>query len=142
MTDAPRITVEESPDPAARAAVRDGLAAANLAAHGRRVPRGERWVVARDAAGEVTGGAKCALGWGWLYVDWLWVAEAMRGQGLGALLLAEAEALARREGCVGVHLHTISFQAPGFYRRQGYEEVARLADMPPGATHFWFTKRL
>ena len=117
-----------------------GLGAHNRAAYGRL--RGvERWILARDATGAVQGGAKCEIAWGWLYLDWLWVAEALRGQDWGTRLLAAAEDLARETGCLGVHLNTWSFQAPGFYRKQGYTEVGQMLDMPPGAIRYWFAKR-
>jgi len=135
-----RIEITAKPTKADRPAVGRGLAAYNRAAF-RRPVRHERWVLARDAAGEVIGGAKCKRQWDWLYVDWLWVAEAHRHQGLGGRLLAEAEAFARVGGCHGIHLHTFSFQAPEFYRKQGFLELARLEEMLPGATQYWFIKR-
>lgn len=137
-----RLALEVSARPALadRKAVGRGLGAHNRAAHGR-LRRTERWILARDEAGAVQGGAKCEIAWGWLYLDWLWVAEACRGQGWGARLLGAAEALARESGCGGVHLNTWSFQAPDFYRGQGYVEVGQVPDMPPGATRYWFAKR-
>jgi len=40
-------------------------------------------------------------------------------------------------GCLPLH-----FQAPGFYRKQGYDIVARLEAPPPGATRILMTKKL
>ena len=57
-------------------------------------------------------------------------------------MLAQAEAIARERGCVGIRLDTVSFQAPAFYRRHGYVEFGRIDDYPPGHTRFWFMKRL
>ena len=53
---------------------------------------------------------------------------------------AEQEALAR--GCRGVYLDTFSFQAPGFYRKQGYTEFGELEGIPPGHSHYFFRKLL
>ena len=72
-------------------------------------------------------------GWTWGgcgYVDLLWVRGDQRGHGLGAGLLAEAEAEIRRRGCDRVALNTHSFQAPGFYARFGYTECGRTPGLP------------
>jgi len=134
------LEVTATPSEADRHAVGRGLGAHNRAAYGR-LGREARWILARDAAAAVHGGARCELAWGWLYIDWLWVEDGLRRQGLGSRMLDAAEALAREQGCLGVHLHTWTFQAPEFYARHGYAEVGRVADMPPGATRHWFAKR-
>jgi GNAT superfamily N-acetyltransferase len=141
VTESLALEVTARPSAADRHAVGRGLGAYNREAFGRL--RGSpRWILARDAAGTVQGGAKCEVAWGWVYVDWLWVADGLRRQGLGGRLLAAAEALAREEKCLGVHLNTWSFQAPDFYRKHGFAEVGRVEDMPPGATRYWFAKRI
>lgn len=82
--------------------------------------------------------------WGrWLHVNHLWVSENHRGAGLGAQLLAEAERIAREErDCLNSRVDTWDFQAPGFYRDQGYEVVSVIPDYPEGAKEFTLTKRL
>ena len=79
---------------------------------------------------------------GWLQVDVLWVAAALRGRGEGARLMAAAEAYAAQKGCVGVVLDTFSFQARPFYERLGYRVFGQLDDYPPGHTRFYMEKRL
>lgn len=100
------------------------------------------WLFARDATGHIQGGLRGQTYWSWCVIDVLAVAEPWRRQGLGSRLLAKAEEIARERGCVGVRLDTVSFQAPDFYRRQGYEEFGRIENYPPGHTRFWFMKRL
>ncbi|MER6421823.1 GNAT family N-acetyltransferase [Streptomyces sp. NPDC001137] len=79
----------------------------------------------------------------WLHVALLWVDERWRGAGLGSRLLAEAERIARDErGCASARLETWDFQAPEFYRKQGYEVVCVIPDYPPGITEYTLTKRL
>jgi hypothetical protein len=49
---------------------------------------------------------------------------------------------ARRRGCTRAALFTLTFQAPGFYLKHGYDIAARLDCNPPGATRMLMTKRL
>jgi len=53
-------------------------------------------------------------------VELLFVPPELRSQALDARLLARAEAVARAKSCTGIWLDTYSFQAPGFYLKQGY----------------------
>jgi GNAT superfamily N-acetyltransferase len=91
--------------------------------------------------GPLYGGLNGGLAWGWLYVSHLWIEDRHRRQGLGAALLAEAETLARQRGMLGTHLTTASFQARGFYEKQGYAAFGALDGMPPGETMFYMKKR-
>jgi GNAT superfamily N-acetyltransferase len=72
----------------------------------------------------------------------LWIVESERGKGLGSQLLSMAEEEARRRGCRVVHLASFTFQAPGFYARHGFEEFARLEDLPAGHANVFMIKRL
>jgi len=56
--------------------------------------------------------------------------------------LDAAEAHAREMRCKLVLLSSHSFQAPGFYWRNGYEEVARVDDHPVGYCDIFYVKRL
>ena len=49
---------------------------------------------------------------------------------------------ARQRGCVGVFLYTYSFQAPGFYQKQGYQPMGVLDDCPPGYQRIYLKKSL
>jgi GNAT superfamily N-acetyltransferase len=84
-------------------------------------------------------------GWTWGgcgYVELLWVRDDQRGNGLGARLLAAAEAEIRRRGCDRVALSTHSFQAPGFYARAGYAECGRTPGYPNGHDQIHLVKQL
>ncbi|MFF7245029.1 GNAT family N-acetyltransferase [Embleya sp. NPDC008237] len=98
---------------------------------------------ALDDDGTIVGGLAGYTWAYWLHVDLLWVDATRRGTGLGAELLARAEKTARNErDCRHVRLATWEFQAPGFYRKQGYELVGTVPDYPPGSTEYIFAKRL
>ncbi|MEU2559299.1 GNAT family N-acetyltransferase [Streptomyces longispororuber] len=99
------------------------------------------WVVGDD--GELLGGLAAHTWAGWLHVNFLWVAEELRGDGVGGRVLAEAERVAREErGCRGARVETWDFQAPSFYEKQGYEVVCAIPDYPEGVTEYTLTKRL
>ncbi len=91
--------------------------------------------VVREAEGRFVGGIVLNLHWHWLHVDMLFVQDEFRRQGVGQQLLTAAEHYAKSRACVGAYLDTLSFQAPGFYARQGYIELATLGNFPPGDHH-------
>ncbi|WP_330458301.1 GNAT family N-acetyltransferase [Streptomyces sp. NBC_00820] len=100
-------------------------------------------VWALDDSGALAGGLVGHTWAGWLHVTYLWVDAPHRGTGLGSRLLAEAEHLARTDhACTAARLETWDFQAPDFYKKQGYDVVCVIPDYPPGLTEFTLTKRL
>jgi DNA-binding protein Fis/GNAT superfamily N-acetyltransferase len=64
----------------------------------------------------------------WLHIDLIWVDEQYRGQGLGQNMMQQALQKAKEMGLTGIEVWTQSWQAPGFYRKLGYEEMAVLDD--------------
>jgi len=91
---------------------------------------------------KVVGGLKAQTHWGWLYVSQLWVAESHRAQGLGSKLLKSAEAEAIERQCRHSYLDTFSFQALGFYQKNGYQVFGELADFPKGKCRYFLKKDL
>ncbi|HEU4752681.1 MAG TPA: GNAT family N-acetyltransferase [Armatimonadota bacterium] len=140
-------------DTAIRLALEQEPAAEDMALLGQRLrefndaqvgPSGYRplAVFLREESGAVAGGLVGSTSRGWLHIDVLWVREELRGRGFGTALLQEAEREAAARGCAHVLLDTFSFQAPGFYRKQGYAVRAELRDWPPGHSRFFMTKDL
>jgi len=85
----------------------------------------------------------CGYTWGGCcFVLYLWVAQALRGKGLGSQLLAAAELHARAKQCRLVLVSSHSFQAPRFYARKGYEQIAVVNDHRVGDQNIFFAKRL
>ncbi|NND69703.1 MAG: GNAT family N-acetyltransferase [Halioglobus sp.] len=80
--------------------------------------------------------------WDWMYIDELWIEEALRGQGLGKKLMRKAEEHAVAEGLAGIWLWTQSWQAAPFYERLGYEEFARFPDFPRGHARVGLRKEM
>lgn len=96
----------------------------------------------RNEEGVICGGV---YGWSavaWLKIDVLWVHEDLRGQGFGQQLLDAAEAEGRRRNCEFVILDSFSFQAPGLYKKNGYEEFAVLSHSGGNQTWHYFQKKL
>ena len=99
-------------------------------------------IVEYDAEGNIIGGILGGTYWGWMYVDILWVHENHRKKGIGSKLLFEAEKEAIQRGCHHVHLDTMSWQAPEFYKKHGYEVIAILPDVPKGNQKYLLQKSL
>ena len=134
-----QIEVTAEPFPSDRDAIRGGLHGFMLAETGSTpTPLA---VLVRDEAGLVVGGLTGRTSAAWLYVELFWLPAALRGTGLGTRVMAAAEAEAARRGCIGAHLDTYDYQAPGFYQKLGYEVFGSIEDHPPGHTRFWMQKR-
>ena len=99
-------------------------------------------IVEYDNDGNVIGGILGGTYWGWMYIDILWVDEKHRKQGIGTRLLHEAESEAVCRGCHHVHLDTMSWQAPEFYKKHGYEVIGILPDIPRGNQKYLLMKAL
>ena len=99
-------------------------------------------IVEYDEKGNPIGGILGGTYWGWMYVDILWVHESHRYRGIGSRLLREAEKQALARGCHHVHLDTMSWQAPEFYKKHGYEVVGVLPDIPRGNAKYLLMKKL
>ena len=66
----------------------------------------------------------------------------LRGAGIGGRMLTMAEEEARRRGCKRAVLYTISFQAPGFYARNGWQIFGEIPCDPPGTSRVFMSKEL
>lgn len=99
-------------------------------------------VVVRDDAGSIVAGISGYTAWGWLYVQWLWVAEAQRGAGLAGRMLKAAETEARTRGCHSAYIDTFSPVALKTYQRAGYVPFGALENFPEGRTRTFLQKKL
>jgi ribosomal protein S18 acetylase RimI-like enzyme len=80
--------------------------------------------------------------WGWMHIDILWVDENFRKKGIGTQLLKAAEEEAIKRGCHSVHVDTMSWQAPVFYKKNGYTIISELNDIPQGNKKYHLIKNL
>jgi GNAT superfamily N-acetyltransferase len=86
--------------------------------------------------GRVVGGLAGECYAGWLFIRYVFLPEDLRRGGVGRAVIAAAEARAKERGCHSAWVDTFSFQAPGFYAKQGYVEFARLPYPPAGERIF------
>jgi GNAT superfamily N-acetyltransferase len=96
----------------------------------------------KNLRGECLGGVLGYVWGGWLHVNFLWITEHLRGQGLGTRLMNEVEAFSRERGAFAATLETFTMQAPDFYAKRGYTICGRLDDYPPGQAKLILSKRL
>ncbi|MEN0087001.1 MAG: GNAT family N-acetyltransferase [Pseudomonadota bacterium] len=99
---------------------------------------------AKDADGALSAGLTASTSYGWLLIKTLWVAQALRGKGIGRALMVEAESRGRELGCHSVWLDTSSPQANAFYTQLGFEEFGLLSngtDHLPHGHKRWFLKK-
>ncbi len=97
-------------------------------------------IMLKNEAGNAVGGLWAKLYYDWLFVELLFVPENLRGEDFGTRLLTQAEQIARQKTCIGIWLDTFSFQAPGFYEKNGYERFGALKDYPKGRERIFFRK--
>ena len=91
-----------------------------------------------DDSGELMAGLVAETLGNWLEIEYLFVKDDLRGQGIGSQLLQQAESEAKKRNCRFVFLNTYQFQAPAFYQKQGYKEVFTLKDYPyTGQRHYY-----
>jgi ribosomal protein S18 acetylase RimI-like enzyme len=134
-----RISSEPEARPEEIAVVREGLHNFNFDATGFREVHTITLFV-RDHLGLINGGLLGYVWGDWLHITELWLSEKCRRKGLGRQLLERAEREGASFGARGVFLSTFDFQAPGFYRRCGYEVYATRADFPLGHADYHLRK--
>ncbi|NMA75033.1 MAG: GNAT family N-acetyltransferase [Bacteroidales bacterium] len=76
------------------------------------------------------------------YIDTLWVDEKFRNQSIGTKILSLLESKLREYGCELCHLDTFNFQAPVFYKKNGYEIFGELHHKKQNITEYFLKKDL
>ena len=96
----------------------------------------------RPDTAEIVGGLYASDEYNWLFIKYLIVPEALRGQGLGLALMTEAERIARERGYLGIFLDTFDFQARPFYLKLGFEQFGELEGNADTPRRFFLKKLL
>jgi ribosomal protein S18 acetylase RimI-like enzyme len=135
-----RLSIEPHASEEEKRIVREAVDLHNVAATGLSDFQ-EMSIFLRDGDDEIVGGALGYLWGGWLHLTFLWVARAQRGHGHARRLVRAAEKYALEHDCEDVLLDSFSFQAPGLYRKLGYEAFAEIG-RPPGHRQVFLRRRL
>ncbi len=138
----PVVTVSDVVTDDVRAALSSGLNDFNDEVTGYADRRAIAVMAHDPETGSVIGGAIGRSSLGLLFLDLFYLPPGYRRSGLGTEILGVFEAEGRRRGCVAAVLYTISFQAPAFYERQGWQRFGEVACQPAGTSRLFFSKPL
>ncbi|MFZ5821579.1 MAG: GNAT family N-acetyltransferase [Chloroflexota bacterium] len=93
--------------------------------------------------GEIFGVLNAYTAYAEIYIEDLWVDESVRRMGYGKQLVQALENHFRGKGYNNINLVTNQFQAPGFYKKCGYEvEFIRVNKTNSKLTKTFFIKYL
>jgi GNAT superfamily N-acetyltransferase len=138
----PDIFIPDAPDDTHRDVVWKALVAYNDSKVGPSGFQPLAILVNDPVTGKPAGGLWGKTAYNWCFVELFVIPAQCRGQDLGSKVLAQAEDIARARGCIGLWLDTYWFQAPEFYKKQGYEIVGTLPDYPRGGPRYFLKKSL
>jgi len=96
----------------------------------------------KDEQGNVLGGIYGEHKFDYMDINIFWLDDSLRKQGYGSLIMYKMEEKARELGCKLIKLDTFSFQARGFYEKQGFVVYGQIDDVAGGHTIFYLMKRL
>ena len=97
-------------------------------------------VISRDESGRIVGGVSGRTIYKQFLIEVAWVSQEFRGSGLGQSLMQRAEAEAKTRGCLAAQVDTLSFQAPGFYQKLGFEIVGKVTGVENSPDRFFLAK--
>ena len=99
-------------------------------------------LVRSTRTGNVLGGMQGRSSLGLLFIDLFYLPPELRKMGIGSDILHRFEDEGRKRGCSAAFLYTISFQAPDFYKKYGWEEFGRIDCQPEGTSRIFMKKSL
>ncbi|QDQ03459.1 GNAT family N-acetyltransferase [Lysinibacillus fusiformis] len=96
----------------------------------------------KDEKGIVRGGILAEVCWNWLEIHTFMIDEELRKSGFGTELLLELEKIAIEKECDFIKVDTLSFQALGFYEKNGYKVFGSLDNVGRDYQHYYLKKDL
>ena len=100
------------------------------------------YVVKNESGTEIAGILSGIGYWNGLEIRIIWVEASYRSKGIGTMLLAHVENIAREKGATVSMLDTFDFQAEGFYQKNDYKPIGEVKNFPHGHKRIYFSKRL
>ncbi|WP_078553798.1 GNAT family N-acetyltransferase [Bacillus alkalicellulosilyticus] len=99
-------------------------------------------IVLKNEEGKLLGGITGDVCWNWVEIHVLFLDKSIRNKGYGTKLLAEIERIAIEKQCDFLKVDTLSFQALGFYQKNGYEIFGSIDNVGRHFTHYYLRKEL
>ncbi|HWI48980.1 MAG TPA: GNAT family N-acetyltransferase [Rummeliibacillus sp.] len=96
----------------------------------------------KDEEGTVRGGILGEVCWNWLEIHTFMIDEDIRKSGFGKKLLLEIEKIALEKECDFIKVDTLSFQALGFYEKNGYQVFGSINNVGRDHQHYYLKKDL
>ncbi|MEL7280574.1 MAG: N-acetyltransferase [Pseudomonadota bacterium] len=90
----------------------------------------------------MTAGCKGEIAFRSAHISELWVDPELRGQGIGRTLLAQAEAHARMQNCIRIHIETRNERARSLYEACGYHVFGKLERYENDTCYYYLEKPL
>ncbi|CDR34799.1 GNAT family N-acetyltransferase [Criblamydia sequanensis] len=135
-----KVVVDYEPKEADNDVLREGMLAFNEKIVGERDKPFS--IFLKNESGKIYGGVQAFLGSESVYIDLLFVDEALQKQGYGTQLLLAVEQEALKKGCVFSLVDTWDFQAEAFYLQRGYKRIGELKDYWLGHSKIFLRKNL
>ncbi|SDJ22144.1 GNAT family N-acetyltransferase [Natribacillus halophilus] len=92
--------------------------------------------------GEIVAGINGEIFWHNMHISLFSVHASYRGRGCGSQLLQKMEAEAVNHSCRMMYLETLSWQAPDFYKKHGFEIVGKLDGYPIAGECQYYMRKL
>lgn len=83
-----------------------------------------------ESEGVILGRIVGFIHWDHLQIELFYVSNNTQGQGIGTKLLNHVESIAKQQNKSYIFLETMSFNAPKFYEKHGYEVVGKIVNSP------------
>jgi GNAT superfamily N-acetyltransferase len=136
------IVVSDIIEPELERLVSEGLDAFNDQVIGFGDRRALAVTINDPASNKVLGGIVGRTSLGLLFLDLFYLPDTLRGSGLGTKILKAFEDEGRRRGWRSAVLYTLSFQASGFYEKNGWLRFGEIACDPEGTSRVFMSKTL